>query len=152
MKKSKRARGVHTAVVLPPDVLEQLRRSERGVSEEVRRRVDRTLDEDAFDEQTRALGDAIMWIADEVSRQVGHPWHVTVKGRQAVAVAIQHFLEASIPPTESLAVELLFGPDDPPTLGRTIARSFQKFLSQIPRTPGEPLRIIFGRRYGENKS
>ena len=52
MKKSKRAR-VHTAVVLPPDVLEQLRRSERGVSEEVRRRVDRTLDEDAFDEKPR---------------------------------------------------------------------------------------------------
>ena len=38
-------RGVHTAVVLPPEVLDQLRKSERGVSEEIRRRIALTFEQ-----------------------------------------------------------------------------------------------------------
>jgi hypothetical protein len=111
---------------------------------EIRRRIDRTLDEETFDQQTRELADSIMWMADEVSRQVGSPWHSTKKGRHAVAVAIQQFMQATAP-LEGTS-EDLFGPDDPPTLGRTIARHFLQFLSQLPRTPDEMLRIIWGRR------
>jgi hypothetical protein len=75
MKEKKRTRGIHTAVVLPPDVLDQLRRSELGVSEEIRRRVALTLEDDAYDAPTRELVRGIMRLAAEVERETGCAWH-----------------------------------------------------------------------------
>ena len=48
----KRKRGIHTAVVLEPEVLERLRKSKEGVSFEIRERIRRTLEQDTFDGRT----------------------------------------------------------------------------------------------------
>lgn len=133
MKKSRDVNeSVQTAVRLPRHVLDRLKESDLGVSGEIRRRLDRTFDLDAFDDRTRDLADCVMWIASEVSRQVGHPWHVTGKGQQAVAAAIQYLLEpAEGSQIASTASEDLFGPDDPPTLGRSIARHYQRHIAEM---------------------
>jgi hypothetical protein len=86
--KQKRGRGVHTAVVFPADMLERLRRSERGVSDEVRRRVALTLDADAYDEPTRELAGEIMRMAAEVELETGAAWHSHAGSHAAFRQAI----------------------------------------------------------------
>jgi hypothetical protein len=125
--KPKSQRGVHTAVVLPPDMLERLRQSERGVSEEIRRRLTESFEAERHDQQTRDLQYAVAWMAEELARQANGAWHTTRKGREALAAAIQTWLELNMPKASgTVAVSDLFGPDDPPTLGRSIARHFQR--------------------------
>ena len=58
-RRRKGERGVHTAVVLPREMLDLLResgrRQERGVSEEIRERLAGSLFEDARDPTTRSI-------------------------------------------------------------------------------------------------
>src|SRR5262245_46164727 len=116
----KRKRGIHTAVVLEPEVLERLRRSKEGVSFEIRERIRRTLEQEAFDTPSRALANAVMWLADEINRVSGTPWYATRKGRQAIVAGFQQLVEElPIPLTNSLEEKFT---DDPSTLGRAIAR------------------------------
>jgi hypothetical protein len=116
-------------VVLQPDVLDKLRKGSGGVSEEIRRRIDRTLFEDGYSQATRSLADAAMWIADEIDRQVGAPWHTSRNGHLAVATALQTWLvELCAPDAASDPTQDSFGPDDPGTLGRSVARQYQRHL------------------------
>jgi hypothetical protein len=131
MEQEKKPRGVHTALVLQPDVLEKLKKGSGGVSAEIRRRIDRTFLEDEFSEATRSLADAVMWIADEIDRQIGLPWNASRNGHLAVATALQTWLELCAPAAISGKDPLLFGPDDPETLGRSVARQYQRFNSDL---------------------
>ena len=118
-------RGVHTAVVLPPEVLDQLRKSERGVSEEIRRRIALTFEQDAADRVIRELCDGVRRIADKLRQDFGAEWHASLRAHQAFAAAVAQRIAQYTPPaiTESAAgsdsVWATVGADDPPeTIGR----------------------------------
>jgi hypothetical protein len=132
-----RGRGIHTAVVLPPEVLDRLRQSERGVSEEIRRRIALTLEQDAIDPATRELLAAVTWIAGELHRQSRASWHAFPKAHEALSVAIQTWLEMVKPKEPGGAANDLLSPDDPPTLGRSIARHYQRFKAEMEKTDRE---------------
>jgi hypothetical protein len=117
-------RGVHTAVVLPPEVLDQLRKSERAVSEEIRRRIARTFEQDAADPVMRELCNGISRIADKLRQDFGADWHASPRAHQAFVAAVAQRIAQYTPPTgtESAARSDLVGTvgvDDPPeTIGR----------------------------------
>ena len=77
-------RGVHTAVVLPPEVLDQLRKSERGVSEEIRRRIALTFEQDAADRVIRELCDEVRRIADKLRQDFGAEWHTFAQSTSSI--------------------------------------------------------------------
>lgn len=56
-------------------MLDQLRQSELGVSEEIRQRLERTFRNDGIDQPTRALMAAIDRFAVLVRLQTNHHWH-----------------------------------------------------------------------------
>jgi hypothetical protein len=97
-KRGKREARVQTGLRLEPEILDQLRKSPLGVSEEIRRRITLSLEADTEDPLTKQLADAVMWIADEVSRQAGVPWHSNQNARKALAVGIQTWFEIIAPP------------------------------------------------------
>jgi hypothetical protein len=91
------------------------------VADEIRQRLDRTLLEDEkFDELTRHLGSTVMDLAASIQRHgaKGVAWHQHPKAFEALTQAIMTWLEGQKPPE---ADPDLFGPDDPLTLGRSIA-------------------------------
>jgi hypothetical protein len=142
--------SVQTALRLPRIVFEKLKNNPWGfgVSSAIRDRLDRTFDEETFDQQSRQLADSVLWISDELSRQIGAPWHATRKGHQALAAAIEQLL-AEPPPVETgVAAEDVFGSDDPPTLGRAIARQFLRFRATMVKDVDGMRRIIWGRSRG----
>jgi hypothetical protein len=71
---NKKPDTVQTAVRLPRRMLYALRQSARGVSEEIRARLRRSLDEDN-DPETRKLVAAINRLAGWVKLETGHAWH-----------------------------------------------------------------------------
>jgi hypothetical protein len=143
-KKAKRARGVHTAVVLQPDVLESLRQSPRGVSNEIRHRINRTLYEDGFDQKTRELAADIMEIANELHRQTGVTWHLNRGAHQALVEAVRWWLDSIKPPVDDVgAVSDLFV-GDPLTRGQSVAQSWQRIKAEIAKTDQEIINLHEG--------
>lgn len=142
-KSGKRDARIQTGLRLEPEVLDQLRKSSLGVSEEIRRRIDLTLAADVYDEPTRELAADIMAIAHEISQQagLGSSWHNNRKANEALAAALQTWLEG-LKPMPSGGVSDLFGPDDPATLGRTIARSYRGYKSALARNTAELLNNV----------
>lgn len=123
MAKPKRERGVHTAVVLPAEMLELLRKSERGVSEEIRRRLALTFKDDEADPETRKLCAAIENFAVLVRLQTRHDWHRHAAANRVLRYMITARLarlkpsgEESFEPGE-LPAALLVGSEDPQTMG-----------------------------------
>jgi predicted DNA-binding protein len=97
----------------------------RRIAVEIKDRLLQSLDEDQFDWPTRGLARDIMTLAEDIKASgVGaYAWHQHVKAHEALAAAVMVWLESIKPPHQrSAAPEALFGPDDPQTLGRTIAR------------------------------
>jgi len=142
-KKRKREARIQTAVRLEPEILEKLRESHLSLSDEIRRRISLTLEADKYDENTRALATDVMWLADEVSRQLGFPWWSGPKAHHALGVAIQTWIEMGAPPL-SAAESDLFGPDDPATLGRSVARHYRRLRLETKKNLGEVLRLDEG--------
>jgi hypothetical protein len=70
-----KTKGVHTAVVLPAEVLEELRQSERGVSEEIRAHVSWRLNLNPVDNATLELLRDVARMAADVERETGAAWH-----------------------------------------------------------------------------
>lgn len=143
----KRKRGIHTAVVLEPEVLERLRKSKEGVSFEIRERIRRTLEQDTFDGRTLSLANLMMRMAEDIRRHTGTPWHATKKGRQAIVAAFQQLVNSL--PVGTTALEDTFGPDDPSTLGRAIARTRMQFPNPFGRVVPAGDRNVADR--GENE-
>jgi hypothetical protein len=132
----KRKRGIHTAVVLEPEVLERLRKSKEGVSFEIRERIRRTLEQDTFDGRTLSLANLMMRVAEDIRRHTGTPWHATKKGRQAIVAAFEQLVDSL--PVGTTVPEDTFGPDDPSTLGRAIARTRMQFPNPFGRVEFDP--------------
>ena len=84
---------VHTAVVLPRDLLKRLKadgeRSDRGLSAEIRQRLLVTYDSAAppRDPQLTELIEYIETLADNLARDLGKKWHQSKYARAALAYA-----------------------------------------------------------------
>jgi hypothetical protein len=101
--------------------------TERGVTvaDEIRRRIAASLnDEEWFDATTRWLAHEISVVAEGIKRQTGYSWHQHPKSREALASGISTLLEQAAAELGQRPVggEDTWGPDDPQTLGRTVAR------------------------------
>lgn len=141
-KKRKRGRPpsenpmLHTAVVLPRDLLGRLKRDaerrEIGLSAEIRQRLlayeqDRDLDLlKQRDERTKDLIEAVKLLADNLNGDLGMAWHEHPYALGAFKAGVAAFLapyhpkgDASVRPDTRVVGE----PDDPPeAVGRTHAR------------------------------
>jgi hypothetical protein len=107
------------------EVLEKLAAaSGRSVAEEIRHRLTLSLRyEQAFDEQTRLLGYDLMSLARGVRNYSRFDWHAHPKAHEVLTEAVRVWLEIATPPE---VLNAPWGPDDPKTLGRTIARSHRE--------------------------
>ena len=126
-KESARHPGVHTAVRLPPEVLEKLRQSERGVSEEIRDRIARTLAEDEIDPNTRDLLNRARWLAEFLRSDFGGEWWYGAPRAHAafaagVAELLAHYKPIEPPQADPTAVGFSDLLDPPDTVGRLRAR------------------------------
>ena len=125
--KRKRDNLVQTGVRLGPEMLERLR-TERGLSDEIRYRLERTfaLDEDAV---TSEVIDGLISMAKQVVADYGASWHVNPRAHKAFVTAINQRLAAYAPPAEPerTAAQDLFEPAEPPeTIGRIRERDDQR--------------------------
>lgn len=149
-EKKKRRRSapamVHTAVVLPPDMIERLKQSERGLSEEIRRRLERSLAEDAalaaIDPETQDLIEAVAWMADQLQRDTSVPWHYHQRAHEALSTAFQTYFASLKPPLSEgppgvTDLFLAYLADDPQTLGRAIARHYVRFKEELRKSEAE---------------
>ncbi len=121
MTKAEIGRGVHTAVVLSPEVRDKLKQSERGLSEEIRERIDRTFKYDEVDPVTRELVEGLINIAALLRIDFGAEWHAWPRAYEAFAAAVAQRLAGYTPPPgvmTSAASEMLSSDDLPETVGR----------------------------------
>jgi hypothetical protein len=116
---------VHTAVVLPPEMIEQLKQSERGLSEEIRGRLKQSLDaESRYDRQTRELAENIMELAALIPRHAKAEWHQHPEAHATLKRMIQVFLEARVPPDTSVASGFARGMQEAEACGSVLATNF----------------------------
>jgi hypothetical protein len=138
MKKRKKGRPrsenpmVHTAVVLPRDLLGHLKRdaeaSGRGLSTEIRQRLQLTYDWEGLprDRETSDLVEAIKALAGNIAGDLGKKWYEHPYAWAAFSAGVAAFLalyqsegDASARPD----TRVVGNPDDPPdVVGRTHAR------------------------------
>ena len=87
---------VHTAVVLPRDLLERLKtdgeRSERGLGAEIRQRLVADSGKVPRDAETTGLVEFIQMLADSLSRDVGK-WHESETAKAAFVAGLLEFLK-----------------------------------------------------------
>jgi hypothetical protein len=95
-------------------------KSDRSIADEIRNRIERTIDQDVFDPATRKLGLAIMELAHGIQENSGCRWYEQPKAHEALAEGVTTLIEGLKPPATA---EDQWGPDDPRTVGRLLARS-----------------------------
>jgi hypothetical protein len=129
MAKAERGRGVHTAVVLSAEVRDKLKQSERGLSEEIRERIERTLKYDELDPVTRELVEGLINIAALLRIDFGAEWHRWPRAYEAFATAAAQRLAGYALPPDIVAdttSEMLTENDLPETVGRMRERDDQR--------------------------
>jgi hypothetical protein len=129
MAKAERGRGVHTAVVLSPEVRDKLKQSERGLSEEIRERIERTFKYDEVDPVTRELVEGLINIAALLRIDFGAEWHRMPRAYEAFATAAAQRLAGYALPPDIVAdttSEMLTENDLPETVGRMRERDDQR--------------------------
>jgi hypothetical protein len=123
---------VHTAVVLPRDLLERMRRdaeaADRGLSTEIRQRLQLTFDLEGLprDPETTELVDSIKSLADNLAGDLGKKWYQHPYALAAFKAGVAEFLaqyrpagKESVRPDTRVVGE----PTDPPdVVGRIHAR------------------------------
>src|SRR5262245_17439496 len=121
---------IQTAVRLPRDVHERLKKSPAGVSEEIRQRLERTFAQDALDPVTRELLAAVLRLTGLISLDLGAAWHATPGANEALAAAVADLIAAYKPRGRAYsrggavtnALGLTKPEDQPDVIGRTLAR------------------------------
>lgn len=113
---AKQQARVQTGLRLEPAMIDRLRQSDRGLSDEIRDRLERTFKEDAIDAVTRELRDGLVNIAERLRADYGE-WHKSPMAYQAFnAAMIQRIAQYEPPPEPEGAASDLFGRSD--TIGR----------------------------------
>jgi hypothetical protein len=102
-------------------------KSGRSLAEEIRERLAWSFEYEALEKPTRDLLYAVKELGALFPLDTGHDWATTLKGRQALGLTIQGFLESGAP-TDGGATEDLFGPGDPQTVSRILLRHFERYL------------------------
>ena len=123
---------VHTAVVLPRDLIEHLRKdaeaADRGLSTEIRQRLQLTYDWEGLprDPQTSDLVEAIKILARNIASDVGEKWYEHRYALAAFKAGVATFLALHQPEGDERVrpdMGSVGGPDDPPdVVGRIHAR------------------------------
>jgi hypothetical protein len=136
---------VHTAVVLPRDLLERLRRdaeaADQGVSAEIRRRLQLHYDVTELsrsDPETTDLLQLIRLLAIQISADLGQKWHRHPDALAAFKAGVAALLAQYQPDGDESAypdTRVVGDPDDPPeAIGRTLARSvLRSFGADLPK-------------------
>ena len=129
MAKAERGRGVHTAVVLSAEVRDKLKQSERGLSEEIRERIERTLKYDELDPVTRELVEGLINMAALLRIDFGAEWYAWPTAYKAFAVAAAQRLAGYTPPhgvMTDAASEILTENDSRNAVGRMREKDDQR--------------------------
>jgi Arc-like DNA binding domain len=119
---------VHTAVVLPRDLLERLRtdaeRSERGLSTEIRQRLQTAYGQEGMpsDPETTALVHFIKNLSDNLAADLGKKWHESTYALAAFTGGVLTFLGKYAPENGAGARDIPGHSDSPEAVGRTHAR------------------------------
>jgi hypothetical protein len=117
---------VATAVRLQRSTVEWLRSCTDGITDGIKDGLDRLMFDEQFDKETLELASNIKMLAKEIQRQTGADWHRSPAAHEAFSEAVKTWLDIRKPEVGSRADQLepsISGPDDPKTLGRTIART-----------------------------
>jgi hypothetical protein len=119
-KASGKATLIQTGLRLEAEILDRLRSSDRGLSDEIRERLERTFKEDTTDPATRELCQFLVNLTVQVHRDFNMDWHRWPKAHAAFTAAVaQRLAGYTPPPTHDAAATDLLGPHDPPeTIGR----------------------------------
>jgi hypothetical protein len=96
--KKPRDESIQTAVRIPREMHERLKKSELGVSEEIRRRVEQSFEADAYDRQTREFATVVQDAAREVEIELGRAWHQDGGAHRTYRRAILRVLSKWRPP------------------------------------------------------
>jgi hypothetical protein len=119
---------VHTAVVLPPELIARLREdaeaSGRGLSAEIRERLQSTylLQATPDDAQTKNFLAALQKLADVVARGLGSRWYDHSYALAAFKAGVIEFLSRYLPAGDEKIHPDGEGTDPPDVVGRTYAR------------------------------
>jgi hypothetical protein len=119
----------HTGVVLPQKLLERLKtdgaNSRRGLSGEIRHRLQGAYDQEARDPETRFLIECADDLANSISADLGVAWYLTAFGRAAMKAGLLVFIGKYDGKGEKVPDVSWSGyPDDAPpeVVGQTHAR------------------------------
>jgi len=119
---------VHTAVVLPRALIEQLRsdadRSERGLSTEIRQRLLATYDAASlpYDPKTSELVEFTKSLVDSLASDLGKEWHESRYVQAAFTGGLLAFLAQYAPEGDAGTRDIAGHHDNPEAVGRTHAR------------------------------
>jgi hypothetical protein len=114
-----RRSSVQVGVRLDPEVADRLRGSPRGISDEIRERLERTFKYDEVDPVTRELVEGLINIAALLCVDFGGDWHAWPGAHKAFAAAVAQRLSAYAPgPGLLVDPELGIQEDELETTGR----------------------------------
>ena len=113
----------HVGVRVDPAIADRLRASERGLSDEIRERLERTFKYDEVDPVTRELVEGLINIAALLRIDFKAEWHAWLGAYEAFAVAVAQRLSAYAPPSGMVVdPESGFQEDETKIIGRVRER------------------------------
>jgi hypothetical protein len=116
---------IHTAIVLPSEMIQLLKQSERGLSQEIRHRLTQSLVADEHDPRTRKLAGAVMELSRIIAEQAKHQWFDHPEVHAALMGAVHEYLVRYRPSIEGTPAEIPgFKPGHSTTLGKMIGANF----------------------------
>jgi hypothetical protein len=112
-------------VSLPDDLYARLEaarvKSGRSLSDEIRTRVERSLELDAGDKSTRDFVEGVMLMPAEIEKETGVAWHKHAGAwaafRQAIVSRLQRFKPGGTTAFGKRPHQAIPGPDDPEAIG-----------------------------------
>jgi hypothetical protein len=122
---------IQTGLRLDSAVIDRLRQSEHGLSDEIRDRLERTFKEDAIDQATRELRDFLVLIAARLRQDYRVEWHASSRAREAFSTAIAQRIEgyAYLANKRPSADEELFAPRGSPKVVGSVRESDDRHLN-----------------------
>ena len=133
VKKKKRTSDkamVHTAVVLPPEMLAALREQGalrgRTMSQEIRERLAGSLFEETRDAKTKQLEAEIVQLASEVLHDFKTHWHAEPRAHKAFLAAVADQIGSYEPPPTPTSGSPDVNVDPPDVIGRALARRYRR--------------------------
>jgi hypothetical protein len=81
---------VSTAVRLQRDIYDQLRQSDLGMTESIKRGLALLFARDLVDPKTRELADLVVTFASRIERETGHAWHSHAGANRALFAALRN--------------------------------------------------------------